>query len=148
MNDGGAWVLSYDDGHIKDGRLVEAAGNYGFFLHRKTVQETRLGPVDAEILSPIFSRDTHHLAYVTHRGEKLCVVVDCQSGPEYDEIGQTGPVFSPDGRRVAYMGKTGRKSQIVVDGRAGEPYDAIGGGSLTFSEDSNRVAYGARNGEH
>ncbi len=47
------------------------------------VKETRLGPIDAEMLFPVFSRDARHLAYVTHRGQRFCVATDGQAGEEY-----------------------------------------------------------------
>ncbi|MGD0463919.1 MAG: hypothetical protein ABSB74_15655, partial [Tepidisphaeraceae bacterium] len=70
-------------------------------------EETRLGPMDAEVLYPVFSRDGRHFAYVARRDQMLCVVVDGQAGAEYDDIGEDSVIFSPDGKRVAYAAKTG-----------------------------------------
>ncbi|MGD0465062.1 MAG: hypothetical protein ABSB74_21470, partial [Tepidisphaeraceae bacterium] len=91
-----------------------------------SIKETRLGPLDAETLSPVFSRDGRYLAYVTHRGQRPCVVVDGQAGAEYDGIGDASLIFSPDGNRVAYGAKNGQKWSAVVDGQPGAEYDGIG----------------------
>ena len=71
------------------------------------VQETRLGTLDAgtEIISPVFSRDSRHLAYRVRRGQKYCLVLDGQDGGLYDAVGIA--TFSQDGKRVAYAGEKG-----------------------------------------
>ena len=87
------------------------------------IEETLLGPLDTEILSPVFSRGGTHLAYVTHRGRKECVVVDGKAGEAYDGI--AGTVFSSDGQRVAYRALKGPRQLVVVDGKAGAEYEGI-----------------------
>ncbi len=83
------------------------------------IQETRLGPMDEKVLAPAFSRDGCHLAYVTTRGQKQCVVVDGQAGAEYDGIAAGSMIFSADGKRMAYVAQKGAKQMVVVDGQAG-----------------------------
>lgn len=111
------------------------------------VEETRLASLDANGLSPVFSRDGRHLAYVIPRGQKWSVVVDGQIGAEYDGIGRGSLLFSPDGTRVAYRAKKGKKWVVVVDGQAGAEYDDIAAGSLTFSPDGKHLAYVAFQGD-
>jgi len=101
-----------------------------------TVHETHLGQMDAERLSPIASRDRRHLAYVTHRSQKQCVVVDGKADTEYDLIQEGSLIFSPDGHRVAYAARNGQTWFAVVDGHP-NPYDLIVLRTLIFSPDSN-----------
>ena len=110
------------------------------------IQQTRLGPMDAEVMNPVFSRDACHLAYVTTKGEKQCVVVDGQAGTEYDGISEGSLIFSADGKRLAYIAKKGAKWLIVLDGQASAEYDGIAKGSLIFSPDGKRLAYIAKKG--
>ena len=81
--------------------------------------ETHVGPLDAEMLFPVFSGDGQHFAYVTHKGPKSCVVVDGQAGAEYDKVAEAALIFSPDSKRVVYAAKTGAKWSVVVDGQVG-----------------------------
>ena len=106
------------------------------------VEEVPLGPMDAVVTSPAFSRDGLHLAYVSSRGPRRCVVLDGQAGALYYEI-QT-PVFSPDGKRVAYAAQKSANYVVVVDGREGAGYDGLA--SPVFSPDSKRVAHLALKG--
>ena len=108
------------------------------------IEETRLGPIDAERLAIVFSRDARHKAYVTHKGQKLSVVVDGQAGAEYDGIGKGTLIFSADGKRVAYGAKKGKQAVVVVDGQASPVYDGTAAGTLIFSADGKRVAYGVQ----
>ena len=89
------------------------------------IQETRLGPLDAKMMDPAFSRDGCHLAYVTTKGQKQCVVVDGQVGAEYDGTAAGTLIFSADGKRVAYVAQKGAKWLVVVDGQEGAEYYAI-----------------------
>src|SRR5208282_6011567 len=109
------------------------------------VQETLLAPMDATVMSPVFSRDGSRLAYITRKGQKFCVVVDAQAGAEYDQI--SGLSFSPDCKHVAYTARHGQKSSEMLDGQAGPEYDAISKLGLIFSPDSKRAAYVARNNQ-
>ena len=108
------------------------------------IEETRLGLMDAEILSPVYSRDGLHQAYITHKDGKECVVFDGQAGAEYD--GLAGLAFSPDGRHVACAALIGQKWSVVTDGQEGAKYDGIEG-TTVFSPDSNRKAYVAVKGQ-
>lgn len=111
------------------------------------IEETRLGPYDSDVQSPVFSRDGQHLAYFTRRDQKWVVVVDGQTGPEYDDVSENNPIFSPDGKRLAYAAQKGQKHLVVVDGQKGTEYDEYGEGSLIFSPDGKHVAYGAQKGQ-
>ena len=110
-----------------------------------TVQETRLGTLDAHMDSPAFSRDGRHLAYAARRGHKWVVVADGVAGPEYDDIGAGTPLFSADGRRVAYAAQQGDHWRVIVDGMPGPDYDGVG--ALVFSADGRQVAYTAKQGD-
>ena len=109
------------------------------------IQETRLGPSDKDRLNPVFSRDGRHVAYVTTRGDKECVVLDGCPGVEFDGIADSPPVFSPNGKRLAYAARKGGKWSAVVDGQLGAEYDGIF--DLIFSHDGKRVACIATKGE-
>jgi len=98
--------------------------------------------------------DGTRFAYPAFRDKKPLLVMDGQSGPEYDNRGLSigGPkdlIFSPDGKRLAYVAAEGSLRYLsfrqVVDGKAGAEYDEIL--NLVFSPDSRRVAFAARTGK-
>ena len=97
------------------------------------IEETHLGQIDKEVRSPVYSHDGCRFAYVTTKGQKQCVIVDGQAGPQYDGNDQRAPVFSADGKRVAYAAKKGEKQFVVVDGQPGAEHDKIS--NPTFSPD-------------
>ena len=85
------------------------------------------------------------IAWAERHGAKWVVVIDGQSGPEYDGIGDI--FFSPDGKHVAYGARRNKwfvsnKWFAVVDGQVGPEYDGIG--DIFFSPDGKHVAYGVR----
>jgi hypothetical protein len=114
-------------------------------------------PID-EFNMPVFSRDSHRLAYaVNYEGAgkrpSWRVVIDGHEEKEYAE-GAFGfrpgdfsmPIFSPDSRHVAYHAAQGiagmsrkRECFVVRDGIEGKDY----GGThfLVFSPDSQHLAY-------
>lgn len=100
-----------------------------------------------------FSPDGERLAFGSRNGDKRSMIVDGQSGPEFDDI--TDIVFSPDGKRVAYVAAKLFKSDaakkdawfVVVDGQAQPEYDNLMRGSLVFSADSRHLAYAVSKGD-
>jgi hypothetical protein len=50
-----------------------------------------------QALSPVFSPDSKHVAYVAVKGKSHLVVVDSQPSAEYDDTLQGPLLFSPDG---------------------------------------------------
>jgi Tol biopolymer transport system component len=106
------------------------------------VEETRLGPMPDPKLSPVFSNDGRHVAYILQTGEKRGVVFDGQASAEYDQVAVT---FSPDGKRLAYVVSKGQKQLVVVDGKESPEYDNVR--YLNFSPDSQRLAYAAKTGQ-
>ena len=97
------------------------------------IEYTRLGPTDAKAQNIAQSPDGRHLAHITFRDQKACVVVDGQAGAEYDGIVKGTPLFSPDSKRVAYVAIKGEKSFVVVDHQACAEYYEILEGTLIFS---------------
>ncbi len=97
-----------------------------------------------------FSPDGRRFAYGSRRGNKWCMVIDCQEQKAYDGLG-TSLIFSPDSQRWAYVGEQHRglwrmrrkMDCVVVDGVESGYYDGTALGSPIFSPDSKRVAYGA-----
>ena len=57
--------------------LLQVPGSAG---EGYNVQETRLGIVHEHFMSPAFSNDGCHFAYVIAKGKKWCVVVDVEAG--------------------------------------------------------------------
>jgi Tol biopolymer transport system component len=108
------------------------------------VTETQLGLLDAQMIAPVYSTDGLHLAYVAHRNAGECMVLDGQSGPVYDEIGQDGAIYSHESgsKQVAYAARIAAKWRVVTNGKAGPEFDGIEW--LDFSPDGNHMVYTAR----
>src|ERR1022692_3744095 len=71
---------------------------------RTTVSEKLICHLDLSIVAepPVSSPDSRRVAYVTHVGGKMAVVLDGKKGRSYPGIGLGSLVFSPDSRRTAY----------------------------------------------
>ncbi len=91
-----------------------------------------------------FSPDSQHLAYVIHKGEKCCLVVDGQEGKGYDKIDTfwEKPHFTPDNKSIVYVAQEGEKFFVVLNEKEGRRYDWID--SLVISPDGQKMAYVAR----
>ena len=108
------------------------------------IQEQRLGQAHDEFYNHAISADGCHFAYFLPSGDnKSLLVVDGQTGPEYDATASL--TFSPDGSRLAYSAKKGAKWFVVVDGEPGPEYDGIIKGGPVFSLDSKHMAYASFN---
>lgn len=94
-------------------------------------------------LSPIWSPDSKHVAYVSGRNAKKIVVVDGQESKLYDAMAAF--TFSPDSKHYAYLAEPGDDQLIVVDGiEQTLRFDALGKQGPVFSPDSQRVGYIAK----
>lgn len=139
---------------------ISANGEHVFYPAKKSgalfgVWDGKEGPKDAVMVDrPIFSPDGGRCAYLAVRendsGEmKWRVVVDGQSGAEYDDIGSGAKSvsFSPDGSRVAYQARSKDRFCFVIDGKEGPWFDGLATGAATFSPRGDRVAYAATRGD-
>lgn len=102
----------------------------------------------------------HHLAY-----ELVCggtryklryteqalrrVVVDGQSGPEYDVDGLGGFRYTKDWKHYGYEvhGVNGDHVLLNIDGKETKPYDGVVSGSLEFHPETGEASFIAREGE-
>ena len=106
----------------------------------RIVSEKLIAQIDFSSWDPDtfkISADCRRVAYVAETGDKQVVVVNGESGKEYDAVGN--PIFSPDCKHLAYTARTGDRRVVVVDGKEGKKYDAVD--SPVFSPDGKRVAY-------
>ncbi|MDD8020796.1 MAG: hypothetical protein PHU81_06395 [Acidobacteriota bacterium] len=102
--------------------------------------ESSPGPFGNDVTKyrPVFSPDSHRLAYVALIGQQELIVVDGKESDKYDEI-VSAPIFSPDSKRVAYISRKDGQYRTVVDGQPGQEYERIE--NLMFSPDSQKFAY-------
>ena len=123
------------------------------------VEEQQLGPVHEHPWLERTSKDDCHWAYIANKagkelsnnndkqgedfieckGDKVCVVLDGQAGPEFDGIGCL--LFSDDGTHLAYTVRTGAKWRMVVDGKPGIELEWVDTRNALFSPDGKRLAY-------
>ena len=88
---------------------------------------------------PVFSPDSHRLAYLCSRDRSQFVTCNGEEGPRYEWVG--GPMFSPDSKRMAYLAKRGGRMLVVCDGKEGQTNRTKV--RPAFSPDSKRFAYEA-----
>jgi hypothetical protein len=102
----------------------------------------------------------HHLVYELVCGGKLYrlhytehalrrVVVDGQSGPEYDVDGLGGFRYTEDWKHYGYevLGVNGDHVLLNIDGKETKPYDGVVSGSLEFHMEAGEASFIAREGE-
>ncbi|MHB1000847.1 MAG: WD40 repeat domain-containing protein [Armatimonadota bacterium] len=101
-----------------------------------------------EVLAPVFSPDSAHVAYGAKHGNSWNVVYDGISGKAYQSLfgGKSAIVFSSDGRHYAYSAKQNSKWTVVVDGQEGESFDSMGMNVLAFGP-NNLCVYTAERGD-
>lgn len=90
------------------------------------IQEQRLGPMPETRLHERITFRGRHIAWITRRDPKACVVVDGQEGSEYDEIhvarlswGEQWLDYSLSGEHWAYWARRGDNWHPVIDGNGG-----------------------------
>ncbi len=98
--------------------------------------------------APVFSPNSHNLAFRANRDERPFIVVNGAAQELEGKAMSVGLQYSPDGKRLAHVvvAANGRM-RLVVNGVAGAEWDAIGahaeedGNNLWFSPDSQHLAY-------
>lgn len=77
------------------------------------------------------------------------VVVDGQSGPEYDVDGLYGFRYTPDWKHYGYEvhGVNGDHVMLNIDGKETKPYDGVVSGSLEFHPETGEASFIAKEGE-
>ena len=104
-----------------------------------------IGSAYEAIVSPIFSYDSSHFAFIAQKKKNhQCVVVDGTEGESFEVVNQLSLHYSADSKRYVYVGIKDKKMAVVVDGKKGGMYDDIS--IPIFSPDSKHIAYGARKG--
>jgi dipeptidyl aminopeptidase/acylaminoacyl peptidase len=68
-----------------------------------------------DVLNPIFSPDSQHIAYAVKQGFIWSVVMDGNQGGQYLDISSL--VFSPDSQKLAFAAVKDKRWTIIEDGR-------------------------------
>jgi len=63
-----------------------------------------------------FSPNGQHVSYVARRGQKLVVIQDEQTGPEFPFI-VAGPIYSSDSQHAVYLGWEKNAISVILDGK-------------------------------
>ena len=103
--------------------------------------------------APVFSPDSHNLAFRANRDERPFIVVNGAAQALEGKALNVGLEYSPDGKRLAHIvvAANGRM-RMVVDGVAGAEWEGISadaaeeGEKFWFSPDSQHMAYVAERG--
>jgi len=109
--------------------------------------ETKLGPLSEDVSYVYTARtpDGWRMAMQRRVEDKVVMVTDGTSGPEYDAIKHPRYngilMFSNDCRRFGYVAVKDNRQVLVVDGKPTPPYYSL---NWLFSPDGKRVAYSAR----
>lgn len=103
--------------------------------------EMRSMPSDTTRVRPVgFTKDGRYVTvreFKTESGSKACVLVDGQSGPEFEAVEEA--TLSSDGARLAYVGRSGERARVVLDGQLGPTHARVP--RLLFSPDGRHLAY-------
>jgi hypothetical protein len=95
-------------------------------------------PMADQILTLVKDRSSRHTAQVVQRGTKQVVILDGQSGPEYDQISEV--TFSADGNSLVYEAKKGKEHLVVLDGKEWPLSAQVVQESFLLSPDNKRLA--------
>ncbi len=95
-------------------------------------------PLADQILKVVKDRSDRHTAQIVQRGTKQVVILDGQSGPEYDQIGEI--TFSADGNALVYEVKKGKEHLVVLDGKEWPLKAQVVQESFLLSPDNKRLA--------
>jgi len=119
-------------------------------LNPPTIEEKTIFEIPPAAKDLTVSSDGRHVFWKEKKGKKWVIVVNGESGPEFDGIEIDSALntyaFSPDGQHFAYCGRRGENSVIILDGKELEKLYPKGFGwggpvGLTFSADSQHFAY-------
>lgn len=95
------------------------------------------------VMSPVFSRDSKHVAYLIKVGNEHAVVVNGRELYHHEFIWNE-PVFSPDGRHLAYwVCEKNTDGVLILDGKELRRYSLTNNyllHDIVFSPDSKRIA--------
>ncbi|HUJ31139.1 MAG TPA: hypothetical protein VLY23_07645 [Candidatus Acidoferrum sp.] len=121
----------------------------------RTIPAGKRGPSDVDWIA--MSHDAKHLAYETVSGGNQyksgntlralrSVIIDGQTGPEYDAKALTDFVFDADAHHYFYevLGAKGDRDLVNVDGHESSAYDWVA--FPRFVENANTVMFIARDG--
>ncbi|MFO7446889.1 MAG: hypothetical protein R6W90_11015 [Ignavibacteriaceae bacterium] len=117
-------------------------GDYKISFEEKLLAVLPPDIKEEELNKHVFSPDGRSVAYILKKGNKLAIVVNDSTGPEYDDVGP--PQFSPDGSMLAYKAKADSMWFMVTGDIISEKYDDID--YPLFSPDGKKISYAAKEG--
>lgn len=92
---------------------------------------------------PVFSPNSHHLAFYGEKGDQQFIVCDQLKSPAYDDL-SSDLVFSPDSTKLAYIVKQNDKQVLMVNQEKIDEAQEVSALSVTFAPDSKSIAYWAK----
>jgi dipeptidyl aminopeptidase/acylaminoacyl peptidase len=95
-------------------------------------------------MDPLFSPNSHRVAFVAGRKGRKLIVVDAVEGKEYEAVSRV--TFSPDSKHFAYLAERGDERFAVVDGVEQPAFDGLHASGPVFSPDSLRLGYVVKRG--
>ena len=96
---------------------------------------TNLNPYYCAVSNPVYGADGRHLVYRAQLGRaKAIMVVDGQSGPEFDLV-LNDPELSPDGQHIGYLAMQNQELLQVLDGKVTSLGNVVPADSFSIAEE-------------